>query len=46
MRVTVRYFAGHRDITGQSSEHFDLAEAAKVERLCRTETESYPRQCE
>ncbi len=43
MRVTVRYFAGHRDITGQSSEHFDLAEAATIESLWKTLTERYPR---
>jgi molybdopterin converting factor subunit 1 len=30
MQVTVRYFAGHRDITGQSEERLELEPGATV----------------
>lgn len=42
MRVTVRYFAGHRDITGRSSEDFELPEAATVEQLWAHMITRYP----
>lgn len=43
MHITVRYFAGHRDITGQASEQFELAEHATVASLWALLTERYPR---
>ena len=42
MHVPVRSFAGHRDITGQSSEDFELPEAATIEYLWARMIERYP----
>lgn len=42
IRVTVRYFAGHRDITGRSSEQFELEDGATVATLWDTLVAAYP----
>lgn len=43
MRVTVRYFAGHRDITGRSDEQVELADGATVGELWEALVTRYPR---
>ena len=43
MRVTVRYFAGHRDITGQAEERLDLDGGATVGAVWEQLVERYPR---
>lgn len=43
MRVTVRYFAGHRDITGLAEERIDLADGATVGALWEQLVAHYPR---
>lgn len=41
--VTVRYFAGHRDITGKAEERFELEPGATVGMLWEELTARYPR---
>lgn len=43
MHVTVRYFAGHRDIAGRSEEQIELAEGATVGALWAQLVARYPR---
>lgn len=43
MVVTIRYFAGHRDITGRSEERVELASGATVGTLWEQLTTAYPR---
>ena len=43
MQVTVRYFAGHRDITGKAEERIELAEGATIATLWELLTTRYPR---
>ena len=43
MFVTVRYFAGHRDIAGRSEERLELALGATVGSLWGLLVERYPR---
>jgi MoaE-MoaD fusion protein len=43
MQVTVRYFAGHRDITGRAEERIDLAQGATLGALWELLIERYPR---
>lgn len=43
MQVTVRYFAGHRDITGRAEEHLDLESSATIGTLWERLVECYPR---
>ena len=43
MRIEVRYFAGHRDITGRTHEQVELAEPATVASLWALLVERYPR---
>ena len=43
MQVTVRYFAGHRDITGRAEERVELAEDATVGMLWESLVARYPR---
>jgi molybdopterin synthase catalytic subunit len=43
MRITVRYFAGHRDITGRAEDVIDLPDGATVGSLWETLIERYPR---
>jgi molybdopterin converting factor subunit 1 len=43
MDVIVRYFAGHRDITGRAEEHIELTEAATVGTLWELLVDRYPR---
>ncbi|MBC8159632.1 MAG: molybdenum cofactor biosynthesis protein MoaE [Roseiflexaceae bacterium] len=43
MVVTVRYFAAHREVTGQATEQFELAEHATVGALWAAIAGRYPR---
>src|SRR3954451_10475986 len=43
MQITIRYFAGHRDITGKSVEQIELAEGATVGSLWELLVGRYPR---
>ncbi len=43
MKVTVRYFAGHRDITGQAEEQLDLAPGTTLGGLWDQLVARYPR---
>jgi len=43
MHITVRYFAGHRDITGCAEEQVDLPDGATVGGLWDLLVERYPR---
>jgi molybdopterin converting factor subunit 1 len=43
MQVTVRFFAGHRDIVGAAEQVFDLTAGATVETLWVILVERYPR---
>jgi molybdopterin converting factor subunit 1 len=43
MEVTVRYFAGHRDITGTAAERLKLAEGATIGALWELLIARYPR---
>jgi molybdopterin converting factor subunit 1 len=43
MQITVRYFAGHRDITGCAEEQIDLPADATVGRLWDLLVKRYPR---
>ena len=43
MKVIIRYFAGHRDITGRAEEHLDLAPGATVGTLWEQLVARYPR---
>lgn len=43
IQITVRYFAGHRDITGAASEVVGLAHGATVASLWQQLVERYPR---
>ncbi len=41
MRITIRYFAGHRDITGAREEQLDLADGLTVAELWDALIERY-----
>jgi molybdopterin converting factor subunit 1 len=43
MQITVRYFAGHRDITGAAEERLELEPGATIGTLWEMLTERYPR---
>jgi molybdopterin converting factor subunit 1 len=43
MQIEVRYFAGHRDITGRTHEQIELAERATVATLWDLLVTRYPR---
>ena len=43
MKIAIRYFAGHRDITGRPEEQLDLAPGATVGSLWELLVERYPR---
>jgi molybdopterin converting factor subunit 1 len=43
MHITIRYFAGHRDITGRSEERLDLEPGATVGSLWELLVARYPR---
>lgn len=43
MKVIIRYFAGHRDITGRAEEHLDLATGTTVGALWEQLVARYPR---
>ena len=43
MLITIRYFAGHRDITGRSEERLDLEPGATVGSLWELLVARYPR---
>jgi molybdopterin converting factor subunit 1 len=43
MEVTVRYFAGHRDIVGRSEEHVELHDGATIGTLWELLVARYPR---
>lgn len=43
MKITVRYFAGHRDITGRSEEQLELGLGATVGSAWELLVERYPR---
>jgi len=43
MKITIRYFAGHRDITRQAEERLDLEAGATVGTLWELLVERYPR---
>ncbi len=43
MKITIRYFAGHRDITGRSDEQLELAAGATVGSLWELLVARYPR---
>lgn len=43
MQIEVRYFAGHRDITGRTYEQIELAEHATVATLWELLVARYPR---
>jgi molybdopterin converting factor subunit 1 len=43
VQITVRYFAGHRDITGQSEERLDLDAGATVGSVWELLVGRYPR---
>jgi molybdopterin synthase catalytic subunit len=43
MQITVRYFAGHRDITGTAEERVELESGATVGALWELLTDRYPR---
>jgi molybdopterin converting factor subunit 1 len=43
MQITIRYFAGHRDITGRAEERIDLPAGATVGTLWSLLVERYPR---
>jgi molybdopterin converting factor subunit 1 len=43
VKITIRYFAGHRDITGRSDEQLELALGATVGNLWDLLVERYPR---
>jgi molybdopterin converting factor subunit 1 len=43
LHVTVRYFAGHRDITGRAEERIELAPGATLGELWELLIERYPR---
>jgi molybdopterin converting factor subunit 1 len=43
MEVTVRYFAGHRDIVGQAEERIELSERATIGMLWELLVGRYPR---
>jgi molybdopterin converting factor subunit 1 len=43
MDVTIRYFAGHRDIVGRVEERIELSEGATVGMLWGLLVERYPR---
>ena len=43
MQITIRYFAGHRDITGRSDERIELGLGATVGSLWELLVGRYPR---
>jgi molybdopterin converting factor subunit 1 len=43
MHITVRYFAGQRDITGQQSEHLEVADESTLASVWQLLEERYPR---
>lgn len=43
MQVTIRYFAGHRDITGTSQEQLSLEPGATVGAVWELLVQRYPR---
>jgi len=43
MKITVRYFAGHRDITGNAEEQLDLESGATVGAVWELLVARYPR---
>jgi sulfur-carrier protein len=43
MQVTIRYFAGHRDITGKAEERLDLAPGTTLGELWEQLVGRYPR---
>jgi len=43
MKITVRYFAGHRDITGNAEEQLDLESGATVGAVWELLVERHPR---
>jgi len=43
VQITIRYFAGHRDITARSEEQLELAPGATVGSLWGLLVERYPR---
>ena len=43
MDITVRYFAGHRDIVGRAEERVELSDSATVGVLWKLLVERYPR---
>jgi molybdopterin converting factor subunit 1 len=43
MKVTVRYFAGHRDIVGRAEEHLEMGDGATVGGLWEILVGRYPR---
>ena len=43
MKITIRYFAGHRDITGRSEERLELEQGATVGSLWEMLVGRYPR---
>ncbi len=43
MQITVRYFAGHRDITGRAEEQIALEPGATIGALWETLVARYPR---
>ena len=43
MKITVRYFAGHRDITGQTEERLELEPGATVGSVWELLIARYPR---
>lgn len=43
MKINVRYFAGHRDITGQREEQIELDTGATIADLWGVLIERYPR---
>ena len=43
MQVTIRYFAGHRDISGRAEEQVELEDGASVGTLWELLVARYPR---
>lgn len=43
MQVDIRYFAGHRDITGRTQEQIELGEGATIATLWELLVQRYPR---
>jgi molybdopterin converting factor subunit 1 len=43
MQITIRYFAGHRDITGRAEERIELDAGATVGSLWEVLVARYPR---